>query len=1453
MIRANPCLLAAATLGLTVAGWVHGQPGEETSPGGPVGPVLEGLAPLGEVLVLETPPIVRSVSQAASESSAGGAEPGPIPFAEPFAVEVTPASHGGWETTSDGRTAVWRLRVVSPGAVSLNLGFTRYRMPPGGRLRVYAPESGETAGPFTDADNEEHGQLWTPIVAGGDVVIEAAVPAERAADLELELASVNRGFSDFFPGSVSSPAHAVGCHVDVACPDADPYRDQVRSVGLYTISGNRRCSGFLVNNTARDGKPYFLTAEHCLPEYRWGETSFPSLVVYWNYEAPACGMGSGASLAQSQSGAKLVAVSEPTDFALLELDDPVDPDHDLYFAGWNVDPAPPSSAFVIGHPRHHLKSFTSTPHPLTVTGYLTSQRGGGDYLRVSDWDRGGIQGGSSGSPLFGPDKRVVGVMSHTVSRCVDGPAWSGRLAKAWFGRGVPDGRLVDWLDPIATFETAIDGRPWNHPPEAAGTLHDKALRLADGAQAGALAVDVAHGFVDRDGDALTYTASSSNSSTATATINGSIVTVAPVAAGTATITVTASDGKTDPASRTFSVTVGANRSPEPVGSLDDLSLRIADGAATVAVAAAFEDDDGDTLTLAVSSSDTSIATATISGSTVTVTPVSGGAATIAVTATDKAGSSTTARQGFTATVASRPPRAVGALAPVTLVTKRIGNGDKSVELTTAFQDPDGDYLAYGATSSNESVATVSVWRGAATVSPVSVGTATITATATDTGGSNSAATQAIAVIVENGPPEVLRDARRTIKAPLAGGVRRMHLWPLFSDPDGDAITYRASSANPAVASVAVNGSIMTLTPRAFGSVDVTVTATDAGGSNTAAAHRIAVAIVNSSPRPRGDVPHIHMQKGDGNRNVDLSDFWVDPDGDAISYRASTQDPRIVAVVGTSGATVTLAPRGAGIGRVLILATDDGGSGFTYAGGLLVTVSDPAGPAIAVDSPAAVPESGGELVFRVALTASSSSEAQVDYATSDGSGSSGARAGIDYQAASGSLTFPAGSTAARTVAVVVHDDAVDDAVEEKTFHLTLSNPRGAPLLGGGSTLQARGTIEDDDDPPVAASFGAPDYEAAEGRQVTVAVLLDRDPERTVKIGLERIHHGGATAADYSGVPASVTFTSGATRRTFQFAPTRDADDDDGEAVELRFATPLPEGVTAGGRTTLAILDADGGSGAPPGGGGGGGGTPPGGGGGGGGGTPPGGGGGGGGGPPPGGGGGGGGGPPPGGGGTPPGGGGGGGGPPRAAITTGADCGGTLCRARTGERVSFEDTGSGTVRSRLWDFGDGRKSRSRTTSQVWSEPGFYTVTLRVSDGTVESTASLTFLVEAAEPAGACVADDRTLCLGDSRYAVTVEWRTAGGESGAARVVHEGTNDSGLFHFFEPGDNWEVLIKVLDGCPVNGHVWMYAASTTDLGYTIEITDTATGMAREYRNEPGMPAPAITDVTAFAEGCNR
>ncbi len=1663
---------------------------------------MEGLTPASEILPLATPPIAAAFFAA----TVGAADHGL--FADPFEVDASPASHGRWETTSDGRTAVWRLPVVSTGAVSLNFGFTRYRMPEGGRLRVLTPDGAEVVGPYTDADNEGHGELWTPLVSGGEAVIEVAVPVDRLGELELELGSVNRGFREL--ADVVSRAHG-DCHIDVACSDADSYRDQVRSVGLIAVGGTQACSGTLLNNTAQDGRPYFLTAAHCGFTSGNPEAVARSVVVYWNYESSSCGSRSGGSLRRNQTGAYLRAMNaHTTDFVLLELDDDLASTDNLYLAGWNQGQAGPASSVLIHHPVAHVKSISTDNDPASPTSHqgFTSP-GDGNYLRIVGFDRGSMEAGSSGGALFDQDKRVVGQLRSGNRGCsflFRTGVYFGRLAASWGGGSTWARRLRNWLDPGGAGETAIDGRNWNLSPVTAATLDDKALRSSDTGQAGSVTTDVSHGFLDPDGDGLSYAVSSSDTSKVTATAASSSVTIVPVAAGSAAITVTATDrfGTNTPVAQMFTVTVAANRSPEVSQTLAGLTLDAGAGGHSVDLSVVFEDVDSDDLTYGVSSSDQAVAEVEVTtAGALTVRPLSAGTATVLATATDTAGSNTTATESFEVVVRNRAPLAVGTPAALTMsandpavtvdlsglfsdpdadalrytvtssnepvataelghgvvtvraearglatvtatatdvwgsntavaqewtvtvqnlnpqvddplpdvrlsvgesagasfgfadpegdsltytasssdqavatvtagrrtlsvsavsvgvatisvvasdghggsaedsfivtvvsrrptavgslpaLSLRLEDGAETVDVSGAFTDPDGQDLAFAADSSDEGVATVSVAGSAVTVTPASRGTATVTVTATDEDGSS--VTQTFLTTVANSVPQAV-GTLTPLSLRLVDGAATVDVSGAFSDPDNDDFTFSASSSNTAVATVTVGGAVVTVTPVSGGTTDVTVTATDE--ANGSATQEFEVTVVNLAPSAVGSLTGPDLQVGDGAAVVEVADAFEDPEGDTLTYAASSSAPD-VAGASVSGSRVTLTPVARGNATITVTATDvagsntparqtfdvrvkgmpgvtisrntltvDEGSTGTYTvvldseptGPVTVTPTAPANTDLSVDpaeltftagdwsapltvsvaaavdpdtvadprvtishqvsggdygsvlaasvlvtiveadtstlsvEAAAALESDSMLVFRVTLNRASGSEVTVDYATSSGSGSADARAGSDYTAASGTLTFPVGMTAAQQIVVNLMDDTEDEE-EEETFRLTLSNAQHASLAGGGSTLEVAGTIRDDDDPEVEVSFGSANYGVTEGGTVTVVVRLNRDPERDLSIDLERTHHGGAADADYSGVPPSVAFGSGVTTQDFLFAATDDSADDDGEAVVLGFGS-LPSRVTAGGvgETTLAIQDNDGDASPGVGGGGGGGGPPPSddedddagdGGGAGGGGGPP---------PPS--------------------------GPPTADFTLTAECAGDLCRARTGQPVTFEDTSTGRAESRRWDFGDGTGSRNRRIAHAWAEPGFYEVTLTVSDGTRQSIASRMFLVEASDPAGTCVSDAETLCLRDSRYSVAVEWRTADGGRGPGSVVHEGTNDSGLFTFFNL-ENWEVLIKVLDGCALNGHVWVFGASTTDLGYVIRVTDTATGTVQEYRNEPGLPASAITDVTAFPEGC--
>jgi hypothetical protein len=108
---------------------------------------------------------------------------------------------------------------------------------------------------------------------------------------------------------------------------------------------------------------------------------------------------------------------------------------------------------------------------------------------------------------------------------------------------------------------------------------------------------------------------------------------------------------------------------------------------------------------------------------------------------------------------------------------------------------------------------------------------------------------------------------------------------------------------------------------------------------------------------------------------------------------------------------------------------------------------------------------------------------------------------------------------------------------------------------------------------------------------------------------------------------------------------------------------------------------------------------------------------------------------------------------------------------------------------------------------------------------------------------------LCLVGGRFRVEVHWRTQQGATGSGTAVAMSDN-SGSFWFFAP-DNTEMLLKVLDACSLNNRFWVFFSATTNVGYTVQVTDTAKGFSREYSNPIGFAAAAVTDTQSFAT-CN-
>ena len=177
---------------------------------------------------------------------------------------------------------------------------------------------------------------------------------------------------------------------------------------------------------------------------------------------------------------------------------------------------------------------------------------------------------------------------------------------------------------------------------------------------------------------------------------------------------------------------------------------------------------------------------------------------------------------------------------------------------------------------------------------------------------------------------------------------------------------------------------------------------------------------------------------------------------------------------------------------------------------------------------------------------------------------------DYSGVPASVTFVSGDRE-EDITFTATDDSIDD--DGESVKLGFGTLPGG--VSAGTTPEATVSINDDDVPSVTVSFERSTYAVDEGGDVTVTVTLDADPERTVTIPLTATNQDGATSADYSVVPASLTFGSNDTSKTVTFTAVQDDVDDDGESVKLGFGNTLPDGVTAGTtpETTVSINDDD----------------------------------------------------------------------------------------------------------------------------------------------------------------------------------------------------------------------------------------------------------------------------------------
>jgi hypothetical protein len=383
-------------------------------------------------------------------------------------VQLNPQTHGHWTDLKEKGLKVWQLHINISDYAGLALYFDAFELDNNARFFVFDAGGTTVIGAFSGDSKGNAGQFSTRPVYSTHIIIQLEVPADKS-DFLFSISEL--GF--VYPENKNERGigNSGNCNVNVNCPEGAQWQSQKNGVARILVKlGNSLfwCSGSLVNNTRQDGTPYFLTANHCGPNV--GAADLNQWLFYFNYESENCTNPLIEPVPNTMTGASFLAsspgqVDQTSDFMLLMLNQDVPDTYEPFYNGWSAVNSITSSGVGIHHPSGDIKKISTFTNQPISSSFGTGQTGPDQrYWRLT-WSatesgHGVTEGGSSGSPLFDNNGRIVGALTGGAASCANllGPDFYGKFSYSWESNGLAANRqLKPWLDPDNTGITLLNG------------------------------------------------------------------------------------------------------------------------------------------------------------------------------------------------------------------------------------------------------------------------------------------------------------------------------------------------------------------------------------------------------------------------------------------------------------------------------------------------------------------------------------------------------------------------------------------------------------------------------------------------------------------------------------------------------------------------------------------------------------------------------------------------------------------------------------------------------------------------------------------------------------------------------------------------------------------------------------------------------------------------------------
>lgn len=373
----------------------------------------------------------------ALENTSGEAKP--FKIAEAVQVDIDVIKESVW--VEDDNFAYGKFSIVAAGAKSISANFDLFKLPNGTELYVYSENGEMITGPVTETENNSDNFWGSWVYKGGKLTVDFKTPIEGKSSMKLHISSVAYGYKDIYRNEVSGFGESSACNINVLCALGNGWENERNSVALILDgSSTALCSGALLNNTCNLNIPYLLTANHCFV----ANTNVTQWKFTFQAWSPTCAPSENAN-GTTFNGSTFRARSADSDFCLVELNQMPPANSNITLSGWSRNNVAVTQTTIIHHPAGDVMKISRDDNPPVFATFLGSQ----DWQLVLD--QGATNGGSSGSPYFDQNHRIIGQHHGTnndfADACLNTTKFGGRFDLSWTGGGTNATRLSNWLDP----------------------------------------------------------------------------------------------------------------------------------------------------------------------------------------------------------------------------------------------------------------------------------------------------------------------------------------------------------------------------------------------------------------------------------------------------------------------------------------------------------------------------------------------------------------------------------------------------------------------------------------------------------------------------------------------------------------------------------------------------------------------------------------------------------------------------------------------------------------------------------------------------------------------------------------------------------------------------------------------------------------------------------------------